>query len=98
MTQSAILTEAALTLNDDLKELCRVAGWLARFCRDAGLGGDIEFRLNLALEDLFTNAVRHGGCDGMKDAVSIRLRPGGPDVVVEYSESAKRSHLAGIWG
>ena len=86
MPQSAILTEPALTLNGDLKELGRLAGWLAQFCRDAGLSDDLEFRLNLALEELFTNAVRHGGCGGLTDAASIRLRSDGPDVVVEYSD------------
>jgi anti-sigma regulatory factor (Ser/Thr protein kinase) len=29
--------------------------------------------LNLALEELFVNAVRHGGCEGMEDAVRVRV-------------------------
>jgi serine/threonine-protein kinase RsbW len=86
MAQSAILTEPAINLNGDLKELERLAGWLGQCCREAALEGDIEFRLNLALEELFTNSVRHGGCKGMKDAASIRLQADGPDVLVEYSD------------
>src|ERR1041384_1611982 len=34
--------------------------FLERFCADAGLGGDQCLRLNLVLEELFTNTVRHG--------------------------------------
>jgi len=89
VAQSAILTEPALTLNGDVKELDKLAGWLRQFCRDAALGDDLEFRLNLALEELFTNAVRHGGCNGMADAASIRLQCEGPDVLVEYSDQGR---------
>jgi serine/threonine-protein kinase RsbW len=42
--------------------------------------------LNLALEELFTNAVQHGGCEGMERAVKIRLEAAGDGVQVEYCD------------
>lgn len=89
MPQSAILTDPAINLDGNLKELDRLAAWLSRYCSDAGLGDDIQFRLNLALEELFTNAVRHGGCDGMPDAAAIRLRRDAGEVQVEYSDRGR---------
>ena len=62
-----------LLLNGDLGELARLTGWVEEFCRNHGIAADVEFDLNLALEELFTNALRHGGCEGMKDVVEVRL-------------------------
>ena len=86
MPQSAILT---ITLNGSLQELDRLAAWLSSYCSESGLGDDVEFRLNLALEELFTNAVRHGGCDGMPDAASIHLRREAGEVLVEYIDRGR---------
>ena len=46
----------------------------------------MEFDLDLALEELFVNSVRHGGCEGMDEAVEIRLRLDGNSVLVEFSD------------
>ena len=86
MPQSAILT---ITLDGNLKELQRLAAWLGGFRRESGLEGDVEFRLNLALEELFTNAVRHGGCEGLPDAATIHLRREAGEVLVEYSDRGR---------
>jgi anti-sigma regulatory factor (Ser/Thr protein kinase) len=89
VAQSAVLTDAVLTLQGSTKELSRLAGWLEQFCREQGLDGDIEFRLNLTLEELLTNAIRHGGCEGMPDAASIGLRRDGGDLMVDYSDAGR---------
>lgn len=89
MPQSAILTEPAINLDGNLKELDRLAAWLSRYCSEAGLGDDIQFRLNLALEELFTNAVRHGGCAGMPDAAAIHLCREAGEVLVEYIDRGR---------
>jgi anti-sigma regulatory factor (Ser/Thr protein kinase) len=43
------------------------------FCSGRNLPADAEFQLNVVLEELFVNAIRHGGCDGVTDAACIRL-------------------------
>jgi serine/threonine-protein kinase RsbW len=53
------------------------------------LGDAVEFDLNLVLEELFANAVNHGGCDGMEDAVQVRLQLLGDGVHVEYSDRGR---------
>ncbi len=45
--------------------------------------------MNLALEELFVNAVTHGGCEGMQNAVRIRMEcfPGG--VRTEFADRGR---------
>jgi anti-sigma regulatory factor (Ser/Thr protein kinase) len=49
-------------------------GHVDQFCQTQGMDTEATFDLILVLEELFTNAVRHGGCEGMKSAVHVRLR------------------------
>ncbi len=57
-----------------------------QFCAVRGLGEDLQFQLTLALDELFTNAVRHGGCAGVAGAVEIRLAAGDAAVRVEFRD------------
>ena len=74
MAQSAILSDTAFELDGYLSELGRLVEQVDRFCQAEDLDGDAAFELNLVLEELFTNVVRHGGCEGMKNAVAVRLQ------------------------
>jgi anti-sigma regulatory factor (Ser/Thr protein kinase) len=82
----AILRDQEISLEGNIRELERLSEWIAEFCAANGLEGEIEFDLNLVLEELFTNSVRHGGCDGIRDAAHIRLRLVPDGVAVEYSD------------
>ncbi len=73
MAQSASLNHTSFELDGNLGELGRLVQQVDRFCLSAGLDRDAAFELNLVLEELFTNAVRHGGCEGMKPAAYVRL-------------------------
>ena len=91
----AILTDALFVLNGDLSELTRITAETGRFCRQHSLGPEVEFDLNLSLEELFTNALRHGGCEGMKEAVQIRLSAADDGVRVEFLDRGRRFDPAG---
>jgi anti-sigma regulatory factor (Ser/Thr protein kinase) len=87
VSQSPLLTEADIRLDGELTELSRLAADVARFCRDASLSGSAEFNLNLILEELFANAIAHGGCKGMPDAVAVHLaRERDGSVSLEFSD------------
>ena len=81
----AIPYEADFFLNGSLRELDRLADEVGRFCSEHSLGEDAVFELNLVLEELFVNTVRHGGCEGMDNAARVRLQSG-DGVEVEYSD------------
>jgi anti-sigma regulatory factor (Ser/Thr protein kinase) len=82
----AIQSETKFTLDGSLKQLERLTDEVARFCSERSLWDDMKFDLDLALEELFVNSVRHGGCDGIEEAVEIRLRVDGTSVLVEFSD------------
>lgn len=78
--------EAAFALNGSLTELPRLVAEIERFCGEHSLSDEVAFDLNLALEELFTNALRHGGCEGLADAVRIRLERDSGGVLVEFCD------------
>ena len=96
MSQSAILSEAEFRLDGDLAELPRLAAEVARFCRAGSVDDSIEFNLNLVLEELFANAVAHGGCKGMKNAVAVRLAREDGGIAVEFSDRGVAFDPAGV--
>ena len=82
----AIPYEADFSLNGDLRELERLSGEIGRFCSENSLSGDVEFQLNLVLEELFVNTVRHGGCEGVANCARVRLAPRADGVQVEFAD------------
>jgi anti-sigma regulatory factor (Ser/Thr protein kinase) len=85
----AIPTELEFVLNGDLNELGRLAGEAERFCHERSLDGEVQFDLNLVLEELFINAVRHGGCEGIDQAVYVRLEAAGDEIRVEFRDRGR---------
>ena len=82
----AIPYHADFSLNGNLGELERLAAGVREFCAANSLGDDAEFELNLVLEELFVNTVRHGGCEGVPDAAHVRLRCAADGVGVEFRD------------
>jgi serine/threonine-protein kinase RsbW len=71
-----------------LGELRALREFLERFCALAGVATDDCLRVNLVLEELFTNTVRHG-YRGDSDApiwVTLETRPGA--LYVTYEDAA----------
>jgi serine/threonine-protein kinase RsbW len=80
------VSRAEFVLNGNLKELGQLADRVSRFVRECSLEDQVEFDLNLVLEELFVNALRHGGCEGMQNAIRIQLQSTEDGVVVKYSD------------
>lgn len=72
-----------------IAQLHELRAFLETFCAEAGIDRDGCLRLNLVLEELFTNSVRHG-YRGDSDApiwVSLGAQEGG-QVAVSYEDTA----------
>jgi len=76
----------SLLLDGKLSELRRLTAETARFCRQYSLGPEAEFELNLVTEELFSNAIRHGGCEGMRDAARVQLEMLPDGVAIEFAD------------
>jgi len=86
MAQSAILTSAEFILDGKLDELVRISAEIGQFCQSNQLQNEVEFDLNLAIEELFVNIVKHGGCAGMPEAAKFVLQFDGTDVLVRFAD------------
>ena len=80
--------ERDITLGNDLSELSRLAEEVESFGEAAGLPPDGTFKLNLALDELATNVINHGGMDpgGM---IRVRLALEDEVLIVEFEDEGQ---------
>jgi len=71
-----------------LDRLRALREFLESFCADAALGRDPCLRLNLVLEELFTNTVRHGHRGDSDSPVWVTLSVAGANVSLTYEDAA----------
>jgi anti-sigma regulatory factor (Ser/Thr protein kinase) len=80
--------ERNITLGNDLSELSRLADEVESFGEAAGLPLDGTFKLNLALDELATNVINHGGMasDGK---IRVRLALEDEALIVEFEDEGQ---------
>src|SRR5713226_2235259 len=71
-----------------LAELRRLGGFLEGFCAACGIEREHCLRLNLVLEELFINTVRHGHCGDCDSPVWMMLAADDRSVHVIYEDTA----------
>jgi len=71
-----------------LDSLQRVREFLGAFCKEIDLGRDNCLRLNLVLEELFTNCVRHGHQGDCGAPVWVTLSGDSAAVTVAFEDTA----------
>ena len=87
MTDSAINTAAA-TFSARAGELRRIGTFLNDFCTRQGIDREHCLRLNLVVEELFTNTVRHGHRGDSDAPVWVSVDTGPTAVHVTYEDTA----------
>jgi anti-sigma regulatory factor (Ser/Thr protein kinase) len=85
----AIPYQADFSLNGNFSELERLTAAVEEFCAANSLNDEAGFQLNLVLEELFVNAVRHGGCEGVPDSTHVGLRCVADVVEVEFRDRGR---------
>lgn len=71
-----------------LDALASVVALLERFCAAGGVGQDDRLRLNLVIEELFTNTVRHGHGRDSEAPVWIGLGESSSQLTLEIEDTA----------
>jgi serine/threonine-protein kinase RsbW len=71
-----------------LEALASACALLERFCAAGGVGQDDRLRLNLVLEELFTNTVRHGHGEDCDAPVWIGLAESPEQLTLEIEDTA----------
>jgi serine/threonine-protein kinase RsbW len=70
----------------NLGELARLTAETEQFCEQHSLAANVEFDLNLVLEELFVNSIRHGGCESLEGTAEFRLTLLPDGVSLEYAD------------
>jgi anti-sigma regulatory factor (Ser/Thr protein kinase) len=63
-----------LKLDNSLAALAQLHADVVEFCQRRAIHPDIEFKIELALEEVFTNIVRHGYDDSDPHEIVVRLQ------------------------
>ena len=71
-----------------LAELRRLGGFIEDYCADHGIGREHRLRLNLVLEELFVNTIRHGHRGDCDAPVWVTVAAEPSAVHVTYEDSA----------
>jgi len=71
-----------------LARMRELRGFLEGFCTAAGIGADSCLRLNLVVEELFTNTVRHGHGGDSDAPVWVTLARRDGQIRLTYEDSA----------
>ena len=79
----------ALRLRNQIEELGRLEAWLREFSEHHGVDERDFLTLNLVLEELFANVVRHGHDDDDEHEVEIRLSVVDLDVHIEVEDDGR---------
>ena len=79
----------ALSLKNRIEELGRLEAWLRQFSELHGVEERDFLTLNLVLEELFANVVRHGHDDGREHEVEFRLSVVDGDVHIEAEDDGR---------
>lgn len=88
-TPAADSRSPEITLAAKHTELPRLAVWVADRCEALRVPQSLRFEFDLALEELVTNALDHGGLDGSSDTIRVTLTRDDGEVTVTITEPGK---------
>jgi anti-sigma regulatory factor (Ser/Thr protein kinase) len=80
-------TEEHIRLNADVGELERLTTWLDGFCERHQIPDEAHYHLNIAVEELVLNAIKHGRCSPAEGAISVGLRLSGPKLDIAITDT-----------
>jgi anti-sigma regulatory factor (Ser/Thr protein kinase) len=75
-----------ILVRNDLAELHRVGRVVSEFWTDRGLPSELEGDVNLALEEILANVIRHGYGDSREHEIVVRLEADGGEVRVAVED------------
>lgn len=88
--------EERLTLRSQIEELALVPPWIERLGTDYGLSGETQFAMNLCLEEVLSNIIRHGYASKPDRTITVRFSsaPDKSSLLVVEDEAPKFNPLA----
>ncbi len=76
-----------LELNSGLEELQRLVEFIEAFCHLHVLPDETSYHLNIALEELVLNVMRHGRCNPAEGSIRLEIELDGDTLNIELSDT-----------
>ena len=80
-------TEEHIRVNADVAELERLMAWLDEFCERHEVPDEAHYHLNIAVEELVINAIKHGRCSPAEGAIEVALRLSGQELNITIADT-----------
>src|SRR5512136_2944156 len=77
-----------LVLRNDLSELERLSQAVAAWCQVNTVSAEAEYQVNLALDEIVSNIIRHGWKDGGAHQLQVSLSCAGNELTVAVEDDA----------
>jgi len=81
------MTEEHLRLNADVAELEPLTAWLDGFCERHAISDEVHYHLNITVEELVLNAIKHGRCSPAEGAIEVGLRLSGQELHITITDT-----------
>ena len=78
----------SLVLRNDLSELERLSQAVAAWCQKNAVIADVEYQLNLALDEIVSNVIHHGWKDDGEHQLHVRVSRAESELTVEVEDDA----------
>ncbi len=79
----------SLTMGFEAADLPRIQSAIGEFSQEQDWPPDIEFQVDLVLEELVLNVVHHGSSDGEEGEIKIELFSDAESVVIDIIDSGR---------
>ncbi|HTC62349.1 MAG TPA: ATP-binding protein [Candidatus Saccharimonadales bacterium] len=71
--------EACLSLQSKLSEIAQLPSWIGELALRHAISKDVEFAINVCLEEAVSNVIRHGYGDGEEGMVTVHFAMPAPE-------------------
>ena len=76
----------SLHIKNDLFEIKRMAEELEDWCHEQSISEDIAFQLDLVLDEMVSNVIRHGIKDSGQHIIEVNLHRDGQQLILEIED------------
>jgi len=63
--------KVSLSIHNDVEEMARLEGFMQEACKELGIPADMEFQLNLAMDEAVANSVSYAYATGVKGDITL---------------------------
>jgi serine/threonine-protein kinase RsbW len=76
----------SLRIANDIKEIDRMGAELARWCQRVTLPAEVEYQIDLVLDEIVSNVIRHGLKDDKEHTIEIKVCREEHDLILEVED------------